>query len=79
MWHFELVKVKPNYASIRPGSARWSVPLTANGFDWLVQYTNSSCSRAYCYTELAIWSLATAVTLSTHEGMTRLSRSGWLG
>jgi len=38
----------------------------------------------YCYTELAVSSLAVAETIAiliapTHGGMTRLSRPGWLG
>ena len=43
-----------------------AVPLTASAFNRLGQCVNSP-SRAYCYAELAVSSLAVAVTIaSTH-------------
>jgi len=40
-------------------------PLTASAFNQLGQYTNNPGNRAYCYAELAVSSLAVAVTISS--------------
>jgi len=53
--------------SIHHKLARWPAQITASAFNQLGQYTNSSGIPAYCYAELAVFSLAVAVTIaSTH-------------
>ena len=42
-----------------------SVNLTASAFNRLGQCANSSGNRAYCYVELAVSSLAVAVTITS--------------
>jgi len=78
--HFEPVRVKPNQASIQPKWAGWLAPLTASAsaFNRLGQCANSPDNIAYCYAELAVSSLAVAITIaSTHYvdlwGMATLS------
>jgi len=57
LWGTEPARVKPNYHALLTGSA----------FNQLGQSTNSPGNRAYCYAELAVSSLAVAVTIaSTH-------------
>ena len=56
-------------------------PITASAFNQLGQYASNPGNRAYCYSELAVSSLAVAETIaSTHcaynGGMARLSRPG---
>ena len=53
--------------------------ITASAFNRLGQYASCTGNRVYCYAELAVSSLAVAyTTVSTHGGMARLSRPGWL-
>jgi len=52
---------------MQPKSAGWPAPLTASTFNRLGHCANSPGSRAYSYAELAVSSLAVAVTIaSTH-------------
>jgi len=60
-------------------------PLTASAFNRLGQYANVPGNRAYCYAELAVSSLAVAVTIvSTHyayprrDGQAELAWVAWL-
>ena len=60
-------------------------PLTARPFNQLGQYANSPGNRAYCYAELAVSSLAMAITIaSTHytypqrDGQAELAWVAWL-
>jgi len=47
--------------------AGWPAQLAASAFKQLGQYVNSLGHRAYCYTELAVFFSAVAVTIaSTH-------------
>jgi len=49
-----------------------SAPLTASAFNRLGQYANSSGNRAYYYAEIAVSSLAVAITIaSTHYSYPR--------
>jgi len=63
--HFELVRVKPSYASIHEKSAGWPAQLAASTFNHLGQYANSPGHRAYHYTELAISSPVVAATIAS--------------
>jgi len=51
--------------SIQPKLAGWPAPLTVSAFTQLGQCANSPGNRAYCYAELAISSLAVAVTIDS--------------
>jgi len=56
--------IKPVYDPDRPDGR---LNLTASAFNQLGQYTSSPGRRRYCYAELAVFSLAVAVTIaSTH-------------
>jgi len=71
--------VRVKHTSIRPTLVIWLAPLMASAFKGLGQYASSPGNRAYCYTELAISSLAVAETIvSSHYTYPWLSRSGWL-
>jgi len=78
--HFEPARVKPNEAtcSIQPKSAGWPAPLTASAFNRLGQCANSPgiAGPSYCYAELAVSSLAVAVTIAS---TLRLPAEGWPG
>jgi len=63
--HFESARVKPNWVSIQPKSAGWPALLTASAFNPLGQYASSPGNKAYCYTELAVYSLAVIVTTAS--------------
>jgi len=69
---------------ILPKSAGWLALLTASAFNGLGQYASSPGNRAYCYAELAVSSLAMAVTIpSTHfayprrDGQAELAWVAW--
>jgi len=76
---FEPVRVKPNKASIQQKSAGWLALLTVSAFKL------TGVNRAQCYAELAVSSLAAAVTIaSTHfaylwrDGQAELACVAWL-
>jgi len=82
---FDSARVKPTKSSIQHKSAGWLAPITASAFNRLGLCANSPGNGVYYYAELAVSSLAVAVTIAStpyaypqRDGQAELAWMAWL-